>query len=92
MLMLSGCTGGQFFHFPIRHIRSSSAGAIDIDFIDDISEGEPTTFMIPEWAWSKLPPHALTLNDWWLYDPDTPCPTITRPDWWDDTDTSVLIT
>ena len=89
MLMLSGCTGGRFFEVPIRSIRSSGAGTVDIVLSDNWKDNVPGAFMIPEWVWANVPPSALTLTEWWLYDPDSPSPAVVRPEWWDATDTSV---
>lgn len=89
MLMLSGCTGGRFFQVPIHSIRLSGAGTVDIELKSNWDDNAPGSFMIPKWVWAHVPVSALTLNEWWLYDPDSPSASVTQPDWWDVTDTSV---
>ena len=89
MLMLSGCTGGRFFEVPIHSIRASGAGTVDIELSSDWDENAPDTFMVPDWVWANVPPSCLTLNEWWLYDPDVPSTSVTQPEWWDVTDISV---
>lgn len=88
-LMISGCTGGQFFTFcTFPWLGTDNPDA----FVIDWSKLEvPPHFPQQQWMAFGLSLEAITENEWWTVDDPEMAGNVSVPSWWHATEEDVVV-